>query len=185
MEGFISMDLWHKFKSAELDQVMRQDDDMFVNLLNKIRKGEFDENIEHIKSRFTDKNDPHYPGDVLYIFAENAPVARHVNNQLKQIPGELVKIQVKDQLPKNVDISDAKQAQKRKESETGGLAYSLELKINARVKLKLNISIEDRLINGQIDTVKHIKIKENEVRTICLELDDKWQDKSELVEVTS
>ena len=38
MEGFISMDLWHKFKLAEIDQVVRQDDDTFVNLINKIRK---------------------------------------------------------------------------------------------------------------------------------------------------
>ena len=49
---------------------------------------------------------------------------------MKQIPGELVKIQAKNQLPKNCDISDAKEAQKRKQSETGGLAYSLKLKIN-------------------------------------------------------
>ena len=48
MEGFISMDLWHKFKSAELDQVIRQDDDIFVNLLNKIIKGEIYQNVEHI-----------------------------------------------------------------------------------------------------------------------------------------
>ena len=39
--------------------------------------------------------------------------------------------------------------------------------------LTTNINIEDRLINGQIRTVKHIEIKENEVRTIYLELDDK------------
>ena len=174
MEGFISMDLWHKFKSAELDQVMRQDDDMFVNLLNKIRKDEIDQNVKHvIKSRFIDKNDSHYSGDTLHILAENAPVTRHNNNQLKQIPGELVKIQARDQLPKNCGISDAKQAQKRKQSEIGGLAYSLELKINARAMLITNINIEDRLINGQIGTVKHIEIKENEVRTIYLELDDK------------
>ena len=44
------MDLWHKFRLAELDQVMQQDDDMFVNLLKKIRKGEVDQNVEHIKS---------------------------------------------------------------------------------------------------------------------------------------
>ena len=95
---------------------------MFVNLVNKIRKDEIDQNVEHIiKSWFIDKNDPHYPGDVLHIFAENAPATRHNNKQLKQIPGELVKIQTKDQLPKNCDISDAKQAQKRKQSETGGL----------------------------------------------------------------
>ena len=33
MEGFISIDLWRKFRLAELDQVMRQDDEMFVNML--------------------------------------------------------------------------------------------------------------------------------------------------------
>ena len=137
------MDLWHKFKLAELDQVMRQDH-RFVNLLNKIRQVEIDWNVEHIKSRFIDKNDPHYSGDVLHIFVENAPVTRHNSNQLKQVPGELVKIQAKDQLPKNSDISDAKQAQKRKQSETGGLEYSLELKTNARIMLTTNINIEDQ-----------------------------------------
>ena len=143
MKGFISVDLWHKFKLAELDQVMRQDH-RFVNLLNKIRQVEIDWNVEHIKSRFIDKNDPHYSGDVLHIFVENAPVTRHNSNQLKQVPGELVKIQAKDQLPKNSDISDAKQAQKRKQSETGGLEYSLELKTNTRVMLTTNINIEDQ-----------------------------------------
>ena len=58
-------------------------------------------------------------------------------------------------------------------TETGGLAYSLELKINARVMLTTNINIQDRLINGQIGTVKHIEIKENELKAIYLELDVK------------
>ena len=80
----------------------------------------------------------------MHIFVENAPVTRHNSNQLKQVPGELVKIQAKDQLPKNSDISDAKQAQKRKQSETGGLEYSLELKTNTRVMLTTNINIEDQ-----------------------------------------
>ena len=39
--------------------------------------------------------------------------------------------------------------------------------------LTTNINIQDRLINGQIGTVKHIEIKENEVKTIYLELDVK------------
>ena len=68
-----------------------------------------------------------------------------------------------------------RQAQNRKQSETGDLASLLELKDNARVMLTTNIDIEDWLINGQMDTVKHtdIDIKENEGRTICLEFDDK------------
>ena len=43
---------------------------MFVNLLNKTKKGETDQNVEHImKSKFIGRNDLRYPGDVLHIFA--------------------------------------------------------------------------------------------------------------------
>ena len=101
MEESISIDLWHKFKLVELDQVIPQDDDMHVNLHNKIRKGEVGQNVKHtIKSRFTDKNDAHCPVDVLHIFVENAPVSRPNSNQLKQISREFEKIRAKDQLPK-------------------------------------------------------------------------------------
>ena len=40
---------------------------MFVNLLNKIRKGEIDQNVEHIIKPGFIGNDPHYSGDVLHI----------------------------------------------------------------------------------------------------------------------
>ena len=39
--------------------------------------------------------------------------------------------------------------------------------------LRTNINIEDRLINGQMGTGKHIAIRDNEVQTIYLDLDDK------------
>ena len=73
MEGFISSDLWRKFRLAELDQVMRQDNEMFVNLLNKMRVGQIDQNTEHvIKSKFIDKDDTSYPGNVC-IFLQKMP----------------------------------------------------------------------------------------------------------------
>ena len=107
MEGFINMDLQRKFRLPELDQVMRQDDKMFVDMLNKIRVGEIDQNAENvIKLRFIDKNDPCYPGNILHIFAENTPVKKHNDNQLKQIPGQLITIPAKDEVPKNSKISD-------------------------------------------------------------------------------
>ena len=57
------MDLWKKFRSAEFDQIMRQDDEMFVNFLNKLRVGKIDQNLENvIKSKFIDKDDPGSPG---------------------------------------------------------------------------------------------------------------------------
>ena len=120
------------------------------------RVGKIDQNVEDaIKSRLIDKNDPRYPGNILHIFAENAPVKRKNDNQLKHIPGQLITIPAKDEVPKNSKISDIREAQNRKQSETGGLASLLELKVNARVRLTTNINIEDQLIkwtNGNCET---------------------------------
>ena len=130
---------------------MRQDDEIFVTMLNKIRVGEIDQNVED-KLCFIDKNDPCYPGSILHIFAENAPIKRHNDNQLKHIPEQLIIIPAKDEVPKNSKTSDIREAQNRKQSETGGLASLLELKANVRVMLTTNINIEDRLINGHYET---------------------------------
>ena len=87
LEKFIGRDLWRKFRLAELDQVMCQDDEMFINLLNKIRVIQIDQNIEYaMKSRFIGKDDTNYPDNVLNISAENASVKRHNDNRLKHIP---------------------------------------------------------------------------------------------------
>ena len=80
---------------------------------------------------------------------------------MKQIPRQLITIPAKDEVPKNSKISDIREAQNRKQSETGGLKSSLEIKVNARVKLTTNINIIDQLINGQMGTMKHIEIKKN------------------------
>ena len=174
MEGLISSDLWQKFRLAEFDQVMRQDDEILINLLYKIRVGQIDQNTEHvIKSRFIDKDDTSYSGNILDTFAENAPVKRHNDNRLKHIPGKLITITAKDEVPKNSKNSDVREAQNRKMSETGSLVSVLKLKINARFILTTNINTEDRLINGPMGTVKHTESRNKEVQTIYLELDDK------------
>ena len=42
-------------------------------MLNKMRVGEIDKNVEDIiKSRLIDKIDPRYPDNILHIFEENA-----------------------------------------------------------------------------------------------------------------
>ena len=59
------MNLWWKFSLTELDPEMRQDDEGFLNLLNKKRVGENDQNVEQvIESRFIDKNDSSYPNNL-------------------------------------------------------------------------------------------------------------------------
>ena len=71
------MDLLRKFRLAEIDQAMSLDDNIFVNMLNKIRTGEIDQNVEDvIKLHFIGKNDSCYPGNILHIFGENASIKR-------------------------------------------------------------------------------------------------------------
>ena len=158
-EGYINMDLCLKIRLAELDQLMHQDDEVFVNMLNKIRVGEIDWNLEDVfKLHFIDKKDRCYPGNILHIFAENAQVKRHIDNQLRHIPGQLIIIPAKDEVPKNFKISDIREEQNRKQSETRGLASLLELKVNGRAMLTTNINIEDRLINrhcGHCETYRN------------------------------
>ena len=158
MEGFL--DLWCKFRLAELDQVMRQDDEMFLNMINKIRVGEIDPNLEDVtKLCFIEKIDSCYLGNILqHIFVENAPVKRHNDNKLKHIQGQLITILAKDEVLKNSKISDITEVQNRKQSVSGGLAPLLKRKVNARVMLTTNINIEDQLINEQMGNVKHIEM---------------------------
>ena len=70
---------------------------------------------------------------------------------------QLITIPAKDEVPKISKMLEIREAQNRKQSVTGGLASLLESKVNFRVMLKSNINIEDRLINKQMGTVKHIE----------------------------
>ena len=109
----------------------------------------------------------------LCIFLQKMPQLKGNVNQLKHIPGQLITIPAKDEVPKNSKILDIREAQNRKQSETRGLASLFELKVNARFMLTTNINIKDRFISGHMGTVTHMEIKENEVKTVYLELDDK------------
>ena len=70
---------------------------------------------------------------------------------------QLITIPAKDEVLKNSKMLEIREAQNQKQSETGGLTSLLELKVNFRVMLSTNINIEDRLINKQMGTVKHIE----------------------------
>ena len=173
IQGIVTMDLWHNFKIAQLTEVMRQkDDEIFINLLNKVRVGNLDENVENLlRSQFISEDDPSYPTGALHIFAETSLMKFH-NVMLSKLPTTLISIQAEDELPKNCRNSDIIEAQNRRQSETGGLALLLDLKVDARVMITTNIDITDRLINGEVGTVKHFKIIQDKITTIYLKLDD-------------
>ena len=66
-----------------------------------------------------------------------------------------------DSIPKNVAPSKIEKVLNQSQSETGGLLRTQDLKINARVMLTVNADLEDRLVNGQLATVKHFQTDQN------------------------
>ena len=78
-----------------------------------------------------------------------------------------------DSISKNVAFSKIEKVVSRSQSETGGLAGTLELKVNTGVMLTVNVDLEDRLVNGQLGTVKHFQKDQNgNVLKIYIAFDD-------------
>ena len=145
--------LWGLFEIAELTEVMRQQgDNNFINLLNHVRTADLDDyDVSILKSRFVLPTES-YPKDALHIFAENAPANIHNVNLLNSINSETYSITAIDSIPKNVALSKIEKVLNRSQSEIEELAGTLELKVNARVMLTVNVDLEDRLVNGQLGT---------------------------------
>ena len=56
-EGLSVLDLWHKFKLAEITEIMRQKGDtIFIELLNKRRVGAVDVSVGYISNHYLYNN---------------------------------------------------------------------------------------------------------------------------------
>ena len=154
------LESWCNFNIEELTEVMRQrGDKTLIDLVNKISIGYIDDSVESVlNKKLIDQNDPNYPVDVLHIFAQNALVRNHNDAMMQKLDSPMVSIDVIDQLPKGVTLSEEElvSLRARKPTDTGNLSSRLELKFGSRVLLIDNIDISDRLIDGQIGVVKYI-----------------------------
>ena len=175
-EGYMQtiLKLWEKFKLAELKVVMRQQGDpVFIELLNNVRTGKLTKNnMDLLKSRVISKSDPNYPWHVLHLFAENDLVKKHNDALLKVNLNPLYSITCIEDIPREARPSDIESLKHRKQNDTGGLAYCLDIKKDCRVMLTSNIDISDRLINGLLGTVSHIQSNGNKVLKIYVKFDD-------------
>ena len=92
---------------------------------------------------------------------------------LNKIESNMYSIAAVDILPKNVSQSAIEKVLQQNQSATGGLARILQIKVDARVMITVNIDIADRLTNGQIGIIKHVSFDSNHsVKTVYIKLDD-------------
>ena len=114
-----------------------------------------------------------FGNETLYIFAENAFVNVHNQKMLEAINDGTWVVPAIDILPKNIVSQRIKEAVDRNQTDTGGLASVIKIKVNSRVMLTVNEDLRDRLVNGQLGTVKYISKNLNgEVTKIYIKFDD-------------
>ena len=108
IKGYLSLDLWRGFKMAELTEVMRQQGDYnFISLLNEIRTGVVDNEVERLLlSRFVAKDNPLYLRHAVHIFAENSPAVDDNDLMLNEMEGQTISINAIDDIPHEVQLSD-------------------------------------------------------------------------------
>ena len=83
MKHLLDLQLWCLYEYAELPEVLKQNDKLFINLLNEVRPGNIDDEVENLlKARFICENDENNPKDALHMYAENNPAMKRNENVL-------------------------------------------------------------------------------------------------------
>ena len=138
---------------------MRQrGDQVFINILNNIRIGTvIESDMKILKERVIDENHPDYPWNAIHLWAENKPVDAHNRMKLSELPGEEIEVSADDSYPKNTSDEDIASIKRRGQMQTGGLANKFVFKLGAKVMITSNIDVEDKLCNGQMGFIKHVK----------------------------
>ena len=158
MKPLLGLQLWHLFKYAELTEVIKQNDKLFIDLPNKVKVGNIDGNVgKLLKSRFIHQFDENCPKDTLRMYAENEPAMKRNEDVLKDLPYTL---EASDKIPDNSCYSEPKANKRRR------FTKLLKLKIDTKLMLTVNIEIHVRLIYSQTVKIRHIDFTQGCVRKI-------------------
>ena len=108
------------------------------------------------------------------MFAKNYPTVKHNRKILDKLAGKTYIINATDQIPADCKYPKTliSLAQNKKQSETGGLAKCLQLKVGAKVMVTVKVDMQDMLINGQVGEVAGFKIMKSIVKKVYLKFQD-------------
>ena len=148
----------------ELPEIMPQrDDNLFAEILNRMRKGTVTDNDCNILlSRVIKPTDKNYPHNALHIFAENHPTDNHNNLMLQLIDKLIATLISHDHYPPHTPQHDIDQTLSKNCNELGGLDYRIDIKEGAKVMLTTNLDADDHLINAQIGKIVRVHFNSHE-----------------------
>lgn len=96
-----------------------------------------------------------YPSSTLLVFAENQPIIFHKKKILNALEGVRYELCVIDKILDNFkcQLKTIESAQKRRQTETVGLAKLIYLKIVVKVVITVELDIQNRLMNSQVGEI--------------------------------
>ena len=83
------LQLWNLIKYAELKEVVRQNDKLFIGLVNNLRVGNVDDHVENLlMAKFIYEPDRNFSKDALHMHEENKTAARRNESVLNELSGK-------------------------------------------------------------------------------------------------
>ena len=89
MKNLLGLQLWHLFKCKKLTEVVRLNNKLFIDLLNKVRVGKINNDVAKLlKARFKHESEEKYSKkDALNMYVENEHTMKRNYVFLNDLPG--------------------------------------------------------------------------------------------------
>ena len=164
--------LWDNFVLYELTTSMRQSDQQFADMLNRVRTATpTAQDLAVLTSRILPDHTS-YPTEALHVFATNAMTDEYNNIRLRTLPEPHYTVAATDS-KKDQNTGQVTVNMPTKSSETGGLKESLVLAQAARVMLTSNLDVADGLVNGARGEIVDFQFdKDGSIQTIFVKFDN-------------
>ncbi|KAK9833668.1 hypothetical protein WJX74_002278 [Apatococcus lobatus] len=158
---------WDAFKLSELSIVMRQDNLIFIEGLNRLRVGsQTSADLLWYMSRCLENLTPPERGlfsiKTPHMFYSNMAVQGHNKQFMDEMDGTVQTLVAEDSLVQQTADSACAQAmldlaKNLDTRKAGALPYSIDLKIDIPVELAVNVDVPDGLTNGVKGTLRAIE----------------------------
>ena len=144
-----------------MTKVVRQHDKLFINLLNKFRVGNIDDDVEKsLKTRFIYESDENSPKGALHMYAVKGLAVKRNEAVLHDLCDALCAIEINGKTPDNFNNSWCSKSKANQQS----LAKLLKLKVDAKVVLRIDLDVQDCLINVQTGNNRHTEFAQGSGR---------------------